>query len=409
MKYYLIGYPLGYSYSPIIHKEFINNINYTSMPLDEKQFEEFILAKNYNGLNITIPYKEKVIKYLDEVDEVAKLINAVNVVINDNGKLKGYNTDIEGVRLSLFKNNISLKDKIVMILGSGGSYKTISYLAKIMGAKKIIGVSRNTKEAFITYQEAKKITDVEILFNATPVGTYPHEQETPIDISNFNKLECVFDMIYNPYNTRLLIQARERKIKAINGLETLIYQAGVADELFFLKKIEFDKYDQVYQKIKKEVRSISLIGLPGSGKSTIGKILADKLGYTFIDTDAIIEKQENMSISEIFKTKGEEYFRNLEVSVIKKIYREKKLVISTGGGMIENDEIMNLLKFNSIIVYLNRMMAKHLYNGKRPLLKNEQDLERLKLKRTPLYSKNADIIISENEAYNVVERIIDRI
>lgn len=409
MKYYLIGYPLGYSHSPMIHKAFKNDIEYHSKVIEEKNLESFIKEKEYSGLNVTIPYKEKVIKYLDVVDDIAKNIQAVNTIVNKNGILFGYNTDIEGIRLSLFNNNVTLKDKIVMILGSGGSYKTISYLAKVSGAKKIIGVSRTKKIGFITYQEALKIKDVNIIFNTTPIGTYPHIGASPINIDEFDNLECLFDMNYNPMETDFLFQGRNKNIKCINGLETLVYQAGLADELFFNKKIAIDRFSEVYDYIEKEVRSITLIGLPGSGKTMIGKLLAERLGYTFVDTDELIEKQENMKISEIFEKKGEKYFRALEYQIGKQLALEKKLIISTGGGMIENENLMRLFKYNSKIVFLDRLMAKHLFNGKRPLLKTMDDYLKIKERRMPLYLKHADIVVDDIDSKILLERIIKQL
>ena len=378
MAYYLIGYPLGYSCSPTIHKLFNREIDYSQKKLNEEEFVEFIKSKEFDGLNITIPYKEKILPYLDVIEETSLEIGAINTVVNKDGVLYGYNTDILGVELSFKKNHVKLENKVVMILGSGGTYKTISHLLNQKHLKKLYQVSRTPKEGFITYQEAVNKEDVEILINTTPVGTFPNVNQSPIDISNFKKLECIFDMIYNPNFTSLLLQGKRRGIKVINGLQTLVYQAGFAQELFFDHKIDYRKYNGVYRHMQKENQSFTLVGLPGSGKTTLGKLLARRMKYTYLDTDQEIERREGMSVQEIFEKKGEAYFRKKEQELIEEIYLEKKLVISTGGGMIENERIMNLLSFNSKIIYLNRMMSDNLFNGVRPLLKSPSDYYALK-------------------------------
>ena len=410
MKYYLIGYPLNYSCSPIIHKAFNRNVDYSIKVLKEEELAGFIKNKDFAGLNVTIPYKEKVIAYLDELDKSASSIKAVNTIINYNGKLVGYNTDYYGV-LNTFKNHkVDVKDKVVMILGSGGTYKTCIVVCQDLCAKEVIGVSRFEKDGFITYLEAMKRNDVQILINATPVGTMPNVENSPIELSNFTSLECVLDMIYNPIHTQLLIDAEGRKVKTINGLMPLVYQAGKAEELFLNTKFTQNKYHKAYYKMLKNYSSVALIGLPGSGKSHIGKLLAKKLKYRFIDTDTEISRMEKLSIAEIFEKYGEEYFRIKEEELIKKISLKQRVVISTGGGMIENPILMKYLKYNSKIVYLEREMDESLFDGRRPKLKNKTDYIALKNKRLPLYKKYADVeILNDQKNDLVVERIMEKL
>lgn len=407
MKYYLIGYPLGYSCSPSIHKAFSWFIKYEQKILEEKDFDEFMTSKNFKGLNITIPYKEKVIPYLDEIEENAKAIGAVNTIVNRNGKLIGYNTDFFGVTSAFEMNNVDIKDKVVMILGSGGTYKTCKRVCEVWGAKKIIGVSRNPQGDFISYQEAILQKDVEILINATPVGTYPNVEGCPINLDSFDKLVCVLDMIYNPYQTELLYQAKLKSLKTINGLLPLVYQAGKSEELFHQREINQEKYQLIYRKFIRNNTNIVLVGMPGAGKTKVGKNLASRLGYTFIDTDQIIEKEQKLSISEIFAKYGESYFRQLELDLIKRISLNKKMIISTGGGMIENEEIMRLLKYNGRIIFLKRKIKNNLFDGRRPKLKTKEDYYKLKERRKPFYYKHQDFIIDNNNSVNkTIERIL---
>ena len=410
MRYYLIGYPLNYSYSPAIHKAFNKNSKYSIKALKEDEFIKFIKNKEFDGLNVTIPYKEKVIPYLDEIDQSASLIKSVNTIINFNGKLVGYNTDYYGV-LSTFENhNVNIENKVVMILGSGGTYKTCKVVCNDLKAKEIIGVSRYKKDGFITYEEALKRKDVQILINATPVGTMPYVEDCPIDLTDFESLECVLDMIYNPLHTQLLLNAEARKVRSINGLMPLVYQAGKAEEFFLNIRFTKDQYNQVYSKILKDYSSIAIIGLPGSGKTYIGELLAKKLKYQFVDTDQEISRNENLSISEIFNNFGEEYFRTKEEEFIRKISLKQGVVISTGGGMIENPTIMKYLKYNSKIIYLEREINDCLFDGSRPKLKNIEDYIALENIRLPLYQKYADITFKNDDQSNViVERIIDKL
>lgn len=409
MKYYLIGYPLGYSYSPQIHKLFNMEIDYSTKKLSEEEFDLFIKEKDFSGINVTIPYKEKVIKYLDEIDELSKSIGAVNTVVNRNGKLIGYNTDFYGVLKTFEANNVDVKDKVVMILGSGGTYKTCKYVCSYLQAKKIIGVSRTKKKGFVTYEEAIK-EEIDILINTTPVGTYPDFDKLIINIDSFKKLSCILDMIYNPVKTKLLIEGEYRKIKCINGLEPLVYQAGKAQEIFFNKEINIKSYYYVNYLMKKSLTSIALIGMPGSGKSKIGKSLANKMEYEFIDTDKEIENSEQMKVSEIFEKYGEKYFREKEEELIKKIVFQRNLVVSTGGGMIENPIIMKYLKHNCHIVYLKRDLNQKLFDGRRPKLKKKEDYLLLEKRRVPLYEKYKDFTVSNNDKISiVVERIINKL
>ncbi len=412
MKACLIGRGISYSYSPLIHKGFNEEIDYQIVDLStDEEFVSFMKSNEYDFFNVTIPYKEQVQPYLDEIDESAKTIGAVNLVVKRENKLIGYNTDFYGIKSAFELNGISLKDKVVMILGSGGTYKTAKAVCKKAGVKKLISVSRSSKPGFITYEHVRYQNDVEIIINCTPVGTYPHIYDKNIDLRPFSKLEAVLDMIYHPMRTNFIKQAERLHKVALNGLIPLVYQGGKAQEIALGKEIALSTYLKVLRLMRRETSAIVLIGMPGSGKSTIGKALANKLGYKFIDTDSLIEKKEGMTIKEIFEKKGEPYFRKKEEEVSRKLVDSKKLVIATGGGMVINPRIMANLSYNSTLVYLYTNDEIDLYNGKRPLLKNKEDYYRLLKERKPLYQKYSDISILKgyDEIDEVVERIIEKL
>jgi shikimate dehydrogenase len=412
MKACLIGRGISYSYSPLIHKGFNEEIDYQIVDLStDEEFVNFMKSNEYDFFNVTIPYKEQVQPYLDEIDESAKTIGAVNLVVRRENKLIGYNTDFYGIKSAFELNGISLKDKVVMILGSGGTYKTAKAVCKKAGVKKLISVSRSSKPGFITYEHVRYQNDVEIIINCTPVGTYPHIYDKNIDLRPFSKLEAVLDMIYHPMRTNFIKQAERLHKVALNGLIPLVYQGGKAQEIALGKEIALSTYLKVLRLMRRETSAITLIGMPGSGKSTIGKALANKLGYKFIDTDSLIEKKEGMTIKEIFEKKGEPYFRKKEEEVSRKLVDSKKLVIATGGGMVINPRIMANLSYNSTLVYLYTNDEIDLYNGKRPLLKNKEDYYRLLKERKPLYQKYSDISILKgyDEIDEVVERIIEKL
>jgi shikimate dehydrogenase len=412
MKACLIGRGISYSYSPLIHKGFNEEIDYQIVDLStDEEFVNFMKSNEYDFFNVTIPYKEQVQPYLDEIDESAKTIGAVNLVVRRENKLIGYNTDFYGIKSAFELNGISLKDKVVMILGSGGTYKTAKAVCKKAGVKKLISVSRSSKPGFITYEHVRYQNDVEIIINCTPVGSDPHIYDKNIDLRPFSKLEAVLDMIYHPMRTNFIKQAERLHKVALNGLIPLVYQGGKAQEIALGKEIALSTYLKVLRLMRRETSAITLIGMPGSGKSTIGKALANKLGYKFIDTDSLIEKKEGMTIKEIFEKKGEPYFRKKEEEVSRKLVDSKKLVIATGGGMVINPRIMANLSYNSTLVYLYTNDEIDLYNGKRPLLKNKEDYYRLLKERKPLYQKYSDISILKgyDEIDEVVERIIEKL
>lgn len=391
MEYGLIGKKLSHSISPFIHSLLGNN-HYELLELEEDELDLFFKKRAFKGINVTVPYKEKVLKYIDELDDTAKSTKNVNTIINKNGKLIGYNTDYYGLKQSINLLNISLENKTCMILGTGGASKTIQALLKKEKAKKVFIVSRTPSRNQISYAEIDKC-DINILFNATPIGLYPNNYDKVINLPGFKNLEAVFDLIYNPLNTHLVLEAKENKIKTSGGLTMLIEQARYADKLFFdredLMKID---YRQVYQRLQ----NIVFIGMPYSGKTTISKRIAEELNYEFIDLDNEFVKKNNINIEDYFKKYGEDEFRKIENEICFLFAKKNHIVISTGGGIIENKENILALKQNGIIIYVQRDYDKINFDLSRPLAKNIEEYKILLNKRKKLYEKYANIIVYNN-------------
>ncbi len=402
MNYGCIAEKLGHSFSKDIHN-MLFNYSYELKELSSDELDDFMKNKNFKAINVTIPYKEAVIPYLDEISEIAKKIGAVNTIVNENGCLKGYNTDFSGMVALLEKNKISLKGKKVLILGSGGTSKTALAVCESMECSEVFRVSRNAKEDCITYAEAKeKHTDSEIIINTTPVGMYPNIYHSPIEIKDYPNLYAVIDAVYNPLRSKLVCDAEKLKIKAVGGLYMLVSQAAIAAEKFINEKVNWANIDKIYHKLLLNKTNIVLIGMPGSGKTTIGKLLAEDIGFEFIDTDDEIIKRENKSIPEIFKEVGEAGFRKIETEVIKSVALKQGAVISTGGGVVLNPVNIELLCENGRIYFIDRPLENLTATSDRPLSSNKSDLEKRYQERYPIYCSTCDkhIKISDNPIDN---------
>ena len=391
-KFCLIGKTLKHSYSPTIHA-FFGDYNYSLKEVAENNLQDFVSGKEFFGYNVTIPYKKDIIKYLDDVQDVAREIGAVNTVVNKGGKLIGYNTDFYGMNYALARAGISLNGKKVMILGSGGTSQTALAVAKHGGAKEIIVLSRSGEN---NYQNYHAHSDAQIVINTTPVGMFPNNYESLIDLTKLPNVEGVFDAVYNPSLTCLLMQAKQKGIKYSNGLPMLVAQAKQASEYFTGKLQTEQKIEQIITRIEKGVENIVLIGMSGCGKSTIGKMLADKLGREFVDTDAEIVKKDGRDIPKIFKENGEQYFRELEKSVLKQVGALSGKVIATGGGVVENKENYFALKQNAKIFYLKREV-EFLDRKNRPLSTDLSAVKTLFESRKEKYLDFADCVIDNNQ------------
>ncbi len=391
----LVGKSLSHSISPLIHSQ-LGDPNYCIW--ETQDIEQFIKTKEFSGLNVTIPYKEEIIPFLDELDGIAKTIKSVNTVIKRDGKLIGYNTDYYGLFKTLQYHKINIKNQKVLIIGNGGASKTATLLMKNMGAQSINIVCRNPiNEDENSLIEVAQFYDSNVIINTTPIGMYPHnDDELAFSLKGFTHLEFVLDLIYNPLRTRLMLEAQSLGAKVYNGLYMLVMQAKASRELFLNDaNINHELPKKIYDSLNNNRHNLVLIGMPLSGKSAYAKNLAPIYQKSIVDTDNLIEMLENQSISDIFNNKGESYFRTLENKVVTDLYQSTNLIISTGGGMILDQDIMEKLKQNGIIIYLDKdyhqIMEKNIQN--RPLINSKADVEKLALARKPFYEKHADILV----------------
>lgn len=404
MHFGLIGEKLGHSYSKEIHN-LIADYGYELREVKREELGAFMTERAFSGINVTIPYKKSVMDYLDVISDDAKKIGAVNTVVNRDGKLYGYNTDFYGLKALLIHNGVSVRNKKVLILGSGGTSDTAYNVVTGLNAKEAIRVSRTKKDGFVTYDEAARLhSDADVIINATPVGMYPDDDGVPVNIGLFPSLSAVIDAIYHPLRTNLVSDAENRGIKACGGLYMLVAQAVYAAALFENKKPDEILIDDVYGKILNDKRNIVLIGMPSSGKTTIGKALAARMGKRFADTDELIVGTTGKSIPEIFEKEGEKVFREIEKKVICDIAVNDGTVIATGGGVILDEKNVLALKRNGVIVYLDRKIDNLIATDSRPLSSNVDDLKKLYAKRKPLYEKYAEITIDDNDDVATVVR-----
>ncbi|RHE41158.1 shikimate dehydrogenase [Eubacterium sp. AM28-29] len=412
MKYGLIGEHLGHSFSKQIQTriaeiENVKDYDYQLVELDKEEFKEFMEKKDFKGINVTIPYKKDVIPYLDEMDESAKAIGAVNTIINVDGKLKGYNTDFGGFLYMVKAHNVHMEGKKVLIIGNGGACAAVKAVCKHENAKDIVIVSRSANRGAIGYDEMyTSHLDADIVVNTSPVGMFPNIANAPIDVSWFHKLECVLDVVYNPILTRLCFEAQEADIKRVIGLEMLIAQAKYTFEIF--ENMSFD--DSIIDEIKKEMLkdrcNIVLIGMPSAGKTTIGKMLEEKLGKEFFDLDDMIIAKAGKSIPEIFQESGEAGFRAIETEVAIEASKMNNKIIATGGGVVKHKVNMDFLRLNGITIFIDRDIDKLISSDpNRPLSSSKQALQQMYKERYPLYQKYAAYVAVNNA--NIEETVDD--
>ena len=385
-RYGLIGKTLAHSYSKEIH-EALGKDPYELLPMPEEAVEPFLVAREFDGINVTIPYKKTVIPFLDEISEPARKIGSVNTVVHrSDGTLFGDNTDYEGFLYIADRAGIDFFQKTVVILGTGGTSQTAQAAVNDRGAKEVIVVSRG---GTVNYDTPEAFFHAEILINTTPVGMYPNCGVSPVDLSQFDRLQAVIDVIYNPSRTALLLDAEQRGITAAGGLPMLVMQAAIARNRFCGEPVQTNKVEELILQIARQKENIVLVGMPGCGKTTVGKQLAALLDREFVDIDLAIEQTFGKKPSELIEREGEPLFRAKETDVLDKICKQSGLVISTGGGAVLKAENRRLLRQNSSVVFLTRPLELLATRG-RPLSKGGAALQELYETRLPLYRESAD-------------------
>ncbi len=393
MDYGLIGKKLGHSFSAPIHEE-LGGYRYQLRELpDETALAEFLRKREFKAINVTIPYKQAVMPACAYLDPAAKAIGAVNTIVNRNGVLSGYNTDYAGARRAMRRGGVELADRVVLILGTGGTRRTFSAIARDEGAREILVAGRSGGDGVLTYGEAARRADVQVVLNASPAGMWPHNGECLVDLSVWPALESVFDAVYNPLETRLLWQAKQRGLPAVNGLAMLVGQAKYASEHFTGRSIPDEEIDRVHRTLLGRLANLVLVGMPGCGKTRIGRLAAQALGRDFVDMDAEIEKAAGMSIPDIFSREGEQGFRDRETRVAEILGARTGLVIATGGGAVLRGENVRALRQNGVIVYMQRSLDQLAVGGNRPLSSSREALEKMLAARAPLYEAAAHRVV----------------
>ncbi len=389
-RMFLIGEKLGHSFSPDIHAH-LADYSYTLKELSRDELPAFFANRDFDGLNVTIPYKRDVIPLLDCIDAAAKQIGAVNTVVKKNGRLYGYNTDYYGFSHMLDESGIAVENEKVLVLGSGGASKTAVAVLRDRGARVTV-ISRSGDDHYGNLDRHK---DAAAIVNTTPVGMYPNNGLSPISLSDFPACRGVLDLIYNPEKTALLLEAEAKGIPCQNGLSMLVAQAKYAAELFLGEAIPDNTVKSVTETLARSRRNIVLIGMPGCGKTTVGQLLADRLSRRLLDTDAIVIARKGKNIPSIFKEEGEASFRKYEEMAASVAGRETGAVIATGGGIILRKENIPHLRQNGVIVFLRRELRSLATNG-RPL-SDPAKLEEMYAHRRPLYEAIADVTLDMSD------------
>ena len=401
MKCGLLGRSLVHSYSPQIHS-YLGEYSYKLFEREPNDIGEFLQNGDFSSINVTIPYKKDVIPYCDELTDCAIKMGAVNTIVRrSDGKLIGHNTDYFGLHYTFERIGINLNNKKVLVLGSGGASVTTVIVLRELGANVVI-VSRSGEN---NYNNLHLHRDAAMIVNTTPVGMYPNAGISPVDLDLFPHLEGVLDIIYNPARTKLLLDAGKRNIPCENGLWMLVAQAKEAAEWFTGTKISNDVIPEIYNKMCKRMENIILIGMPGCGKSSVGKLLAQKLDRPFVDADTEIERTSGLSIPEIFAKFGEEGFRKIESQVLADLGQKSGQVIATGGGCVTRPENYPILHQNGTIYWIQRDISSLPTDG-RPLSQSGK-LEQMYSVRKPLYEAFADVTVSNDECIeNILKSIL---
>ena len=402
MDYGLIGEKLGHSFSKVIHG-MLGEYRYDLMPIAPEALDGFLRARDFKGLNVTIPYKKTVIPYCDVLGETAQKIGSVNtLVFDDAGRLWGHNTDYAGFAHMARRAGVEFAGKKVLILGTGGTALTATAVVQDGGAREIIPVSRSGP---VDYDRVYDVADADVVVNTTPVGMYPRNGASPLDLSRFPALSGVLDVVYNPLRTALVIQAESLGLPCSGGLPMLVAQAVAANVLFFGAERSMSAAEHIIRRVEAQMTNIVLIGMPGSGKSAVGREVARRMDREFVDMDSEIEKRMGMSIPEIFKRWGQPHFRRLESELVAELGAKNGLVIATGGGVVLDRGNYAPLHQNGRIYHIRRDTGA-LAMGGRPLSTSREALEKMARERAPLYAVFQDISIQNADTVEAVGREI---
>lgn len=384
----LIGRPLGHSYSPAIHAR-LGGYAYRLIELEPDELGPFLSAGDFDGLNVTIPYKKAVLPYCARLSETTRRVGSVNTIVRRPEGLCGYNTDYDGFLRLFRRSGLSAAGKKALVLGSGGASLTVQAALHELGASEIVVVSRKGETNYVNLYE--RHPDAALLVNATPVGMHPHNGERLVDLSRLPKLEGVFDLVYNPAKTALLLDAERLGLPAFNGLPMLVAQAAASSALFTGSEAEDGLIDRITESLERDMKNILLIGMPGSGKTTLGAALAQKLGRPFVDADRELEARSGKDIPAIFREEGEEGFRRREHELLIELTRRSGAVLAVGGGAVTRADNLDLLRQNSRVVWLRRPLQELPTEG-RPLSQS-RPLSELWREREPLYRAAADLTV----------------
>ena len=383
-KYGLLGRKLGHSFSPQIHR-LLADYEYRLYEKEPEEVAAFLETTDLDGMNVTIPYKETVMPCCTVLSDTAKKIGSVNTLLRRGDGWEGHNTDYDGFAYLLRQGGFDPKGKKALVLGSGGSSKTARAVLSDLGCRQVVVISRTGAD---NYQNLERHADARLIINTTPVGMYPRCGEAAVSLGDFPACEGVADIIYNPSKTELLLDAGARGIPCINGLPMLVAQAKKAAELFLHREIDDGVVPEIVRKIESQTKNIALIGMPGCGKTAVGRTLARLTGRPFVELDALIPEKAGKSIQQIFAEDGEEAFRRIETEILAQESKKSGVILSTGGGVVTRARNLPLLRQNSVILFLNRPIDELPTDG-RPLSQS-RGVEALAKERLPLYKAWCD-------------------
>ena len=398
----LLGRTLSHSYSPAIHA-LLGDYRYDLIELEPEALEAFVKTGPWDGLNVTIPYKKAVVPFCDELSPLAAALGSVNTMVKRDGKIYGDNTDAYGFEAMVHHLGVDCRGKKALVLGSGGASVTAQAVLSNLGAAVTV-ISRSGPD---NYENLHRHSDAAILVNATPVGMYPKAGQSPVDLDRLPQLEAVLDIVYNPTRTRLILDAQARSIPCESGLLMLVAQAVRASEIFTGQAIPAETLSRVVAAVARDMENVTLIGMPGAGKTTVGRILAQKLGREFVDCDEVLVQRAGMPIPDYFAQFGEDAFRQLETALLRELGQKSRLVLATGGGCVTRPENRDLLRQNGTVVWVKRPLEA-LPIADRPV-SQALGVEEIYRRRQPLYEQFSDFAVDNTTPEAAAEAILQQL